>query len=145
MSEEIHSSVPRSFRIIAGIALVWNLLGVGAFLAQMAVTDEVIMQLPDAERLLYETMPAWATAAFAVAVFGGALGCLLLLLKKAWATPVLILSLIGIIVQMYHSLAIANSVEVYGPGSAVMPAIVVIVGVFLVWYARHASAKGWIS
>jgi hypothetical protein len=69
----------------------------------------------------------------------------LLLLKKAWATPVLILSLIGIIVQMYHSLAIANSVEVYGPGSAVMPAIVVIVGVFLVWYARHASAKGWIS
>jgi hypothetical protein len=68
--------------------------------------------LPEVERALYESVPAWATGAFAVAVWGGALGCLLLLLKKKLATPVLILSFIGIVVQMIHSFFIANSIEV---------------------------------
>jgi hypothetical protein len=145
MSDENQSAVPRSFWIIAGVALVWNLLGVGAYFSHVMMTEEAIMQLPEAEQMLYQDLPAWATAAFAVAVFGGALGCLLLLLRKALATPVFILSLAGIVVQMYHSFAIANTMEVYGPGSTVMPAMVLVIGILLVWYARHATARGWIS
>ncbi|MDH4048260.1 MAG: hypothetical protein OEW68_12655 [Gammaproteobacteria bacterium] len=145
MPDQTHSAVPRSFWIIAGLSLVWNLLGVGAYIDHVMTSEEAIQALPDAERMLYENAPAWVTAAFAIAVNGGALGCLLLLLRKAWATPVLILSLVGVIVQMYHSFFIANSVEVYGPGSAVMPAMVIVIGVLLVWYSRFATSKGWIS
>lgn len=145
MSDQTVSAVPRSFWIIAGVALVWNLLGVGAYVSHVMMTEDAIMQLSEAEQMLYRDVPAWATAAFAIAVFGGALGSLLLLLRKALAMPVFILSLAGILVQMYHSLVIANSVEVYGPGSTVMPAMVVAIGVLLVWYARNAKAKGWIS
>jgi hypothetical protein len=39
--------------------------------------------MPETHRAIIDTRPAWATGEFAVAVFGGALGCLLLLLKKA--------------------------------------------------------------
>ncbi len=145
MSQESIGVMPKSFYWIAGVALIWNLLGVGAYVSQVTMSPDALNALPEAERALYENVPAWATAAFAIAVNGGALGCLLLLLKKAIATPVLIASLAGVIVQMYHSFFIANSIEVYGPGGMVMPISIVIIGVYLVWFSMNAKNKGWIS
>ena len=95
--------------------------------------------------MLIESTPVWAISAFAIAVNGGALGCLLLLLRQAWAFPVLIASLAGILVQMYHSIFIANSIEVYGPGGMIMPVMVIVIAIFLVWYAKGAKEKGWIN
>lgn len=145
MSEESSNKPPRSFYLISGFALLWNLLGVMAYVGQVTISDEALNALPEAQRMLYQTMPVWATAAFAIAVNGGALGCLLLLLRKAIATPVLIASLAGVVVQMYHSLFIANSIEVYGPGGAVMPISVVVIGAYLVWYSMDTRKKGWVS
>ncbi len=136
---------PRSFMTIAFAALIWNALGVMAYIMQVTMSPEAIAALPQNEQILYESVPAWATAAFAIAVNGGALGCLLLLFRKVWALPVLIVSLLGVLVQMYHSFFVANAIEVYGPGSAVMPGMVLIIGIFLVWYANSARDKGWIS
>ncbi len=137
--------VAKSFWITGTLALVWNLLGVMAYVMQMTMTEEAMLALPEAERTLYENVPAWATAAFALAVNGGALGCLLLLLRRAWAFPVLIVSLAAILVQMYHSLFIVNSIEVYGPGGVIMPVMVIVIAVFLVWYANKARNRGWIN
>ncbi|MFT5500484.1 MAG: hypothetical protein ACI88G_000614 [Woeseiaceae bacterium] len=145
MAEEFDTNPPRSFYLIGGFALLWNLLGVMAYVGQVTMTEEVLNALPEAQRLLYETVPSWATAAFAIAVNGGALGCLLLLLRKALATPVLIASLAGVIVQMFHSFFMSNSMEVYGPGGMIMPIGVVVVSVYLVWYSMDVKKKGWVS
>ena len=145
MSEESSSKLPTSFYVIGGSALAWNLLGVMVYVMQVTMTSEALNELPEAQRMLIESTPVWATSAFAIAVNGGALGCLLLLLRQAWAYPVLIVSLAGIVVQMYHSIFMANSIEVYGPGGMVMPAMVITIAVFLVWYAKGAKEKEWIS
>lgn len=145
MSEESSNNPPRSFYLISGFALIWNLFGVMAYVGQVTMTEEALSALPEAQRLLFESTPSWATAAFAIAVNAGALGCLLLLLRKALATPVLIASLAGVIVQMFHSFFIANSMEVYGPGGMIMPIGVVAVSVYLVWYSMDTKKKGWIS
>jgi len=137
--------IPRSFMLISAGALVWNLLGVMAYILQVTMSDVALAALPDNERLLYETIPVWATSAFAIAVNGSALGCILLLLKKAWAFPVLVVSLTGVMVQMVHSFFIANSIEVYGPGGMVMPIMVLLISIYLVWFSRNARQKGWIS
>ena len=65
------STPPKSFWIIAAIALVWNLMGVAAYLMQMTMSDEAIAALPEAQRALHESTPAWATGAYALAVPGG--------------------------------------------------------------------------
>ena len=145
MSEEFTNNLPRSFYLISGFALLWNLLGVMAYVGQVTISEEALNSLPEAQRLLYETVPAWATAAFAIAVNGGALGCLLLLLRKAFATPVLMASLAGVIIQMYHSFFMSNSIEVYGLGGMIMPIGVVVVSVYLVWYSMDVKKKGWVS
>lgn len=142
---ENQTSVPGWFWAVSGIALVWNLMGVAAYWSHVTMSPADLAALGEAERALYEAAPAWATGAFAIAVFGGALGALLLLLRKAIAMPVLILSLLGVLVQMFHSFFISNSIEVYGPGGMIMPVMVIVISVFLVWMAKYSSDRGWIS
>ena len=101
--------------------------------------------MTQAERLLFETKPAWVTAAFAIAVWGGALGCIALLMLKKWARSVFLISLMGIVVQMIYALFISNSFEVYGPGAVAMPIMVILIGIFLVFFAGKAQKKNWIS
>jgi len=139
------NEIPSWFSVVAWIAFVWNLMGVAAFVAQMMMTPEMLAALPEVERKLYENIPMWVTIAFACAVFGGATGTLLLALKKVISFPVLTISLMGVIVQMYHSFFMIDLMTVYGPGRAIMPAMVMIIAALLVWLANDAKNKGWIS
>lgn len=134
-----------AFWIIAVIALIWNIMGVMAYLGQAYMTDEDKALLPEAEQALYTDIPAWVTAAFAIAVFGGLLGALALLLRKKWATPLFLISLLGIIVQMIYNFFISGAMDVYGPGGMIMPVMVLVIGFFLVWYSKKATANGWLN
>ena len=137
--------IPRSFWIISSVALVWNLIGVARYVMQLRLTEDMLTALPEAERALYMNIPTWATSAFAVAVVGGAIGCVLLLLRSVWAVPAFLISLLGVLVQMYHAFVIANAIDVLGPASALVPTLIVGIGVGLIWYARSAKEKGWLT
>lgn len=135
---------PLWFWVVCAAMLSWNGVGAMAYVADATITADALNALPDAERALRVSRPAWATAAFAFAVFGGVVGCLLLLVRSPWALPVLVLSLLGVIVQMTHAFLIADSYAVYGPGGLIMPALVLALSLFLVWFARRALARGWL-
>ena len=109
------------------------------------MTPEMLQELPEAQRTIIENTPAWATSAFAFAVWGGAIGSILLLLKRKIAMHIFVLSFIGVLVQMYHSIFIANSYEVYGPGGMVMPVMVILIGAGLIWYSNDLTKKGWLT
>ena len=70
------------FWIVSTIALVWNLMGVMAYITQVTMSPETLQAMPEPKRALYVSIPMWATGAFAFAVWGGAAGCVLLLLRK---------------------------------------------------------------
>ena len=145
MSGELDSKAPKWFTIVAVVLLVWNLLGVMAYIMQVMMSPETLAALPEEQRQLYENTPAWATAAFAVAVNFGALGCVLLLLRKNLAGLFLQLSLTGVLVQMFHSFFMSKSFEVFGPGGLVMPVIVIVIAIYLVVLAAKAKTKRWTS
>lgn len=135
---------PKWFTLLAIVLVIWNLMGVMAFFMQMAMTAEQISALPKDQQLLYQDIPLWVNIAFGCAVFGGAIGCIALVFKKAIAMPILVISLVGVLVQMFHSFFIANAFEVYGPGGAIMPMMVVVIAIILVWLANSAKAKSWL-
>lgn len=128
-----------SFWVIGVIALIWNLLGVMNFFMQM--NPESVAATPEPYRTAIENRPGWATAAFGVAVFGGALGCLLLLLRKSAAIYVLLASVIGVVVQMIPYL----SIDALGPFEIGMMLFTLGVSIFLLWYAKRSRSKGWIN
>ncbi len=139
------TKIPTWFWIASSAALVWNLMGVMAFVAQMMMTPETLQQLPQAERDIYANTPVWANIAFACAVIGGALGSVALLIKKTWALYLFVLSFAGICTQMFHVFFISNSFEVFGPGGMIMPIMVVIVAVALIWLSKNAASNNWTS
>jgi hypothetical protein len=145
MSEESIGGTPRSFLIIGIVALLWNLLGVASYLMHVTISPEALAEMPEAERALMESQPAWANGAFAIAVFAGLLGCVGLLLKKAWCVPLFLVSLLAIIVQFSQWLFMTTAVEVYGSAAYTMPVLVTAIGIFLVWYSRDTKAKGWLQ
>ena len=138
-------AIPRWFKIAAILALVWNLLGVAAFIDHMMMTSEKIAQLPVAEQALYAAVPLWATFAFGVAVFTGVLGSVALLMKKIICYKLFVFSFIGVVVQMFHSFFISNSYEVYGPGGTIMPIMLIAITLLLVRFAAKGNSNNWFS
>lgn len=134
-----------SFWVISILALLWNAMGVNAYLQQAYMTESFKAMYNEEQLKMITEAPTWATAAFAIAVFGGFLGCVLLLLRKKLAKTVFIVSLIGILVQMFYNFFIIDSMAVYGPGALVMPIMVILFAVFLIWYSKYCIQKNWIA
>ncbi|MFD2541529.1 hypothetical protein ACFSSB_04295 [Lacinutrix gracilariae] len=129
---------PIWFWIITVTALIWNLLGVSAYLMQVYMDEETHASLTEAELAMYENLPMWYTAVFGIAVFAGTLGCIALLLRKKWAYPIFLVGAIAVCIQMAYvvlSLKMAN----------VMTILIIIVAIALIWYTKHANKKGWLQ
>lgn len=139
------STIPKTpalFWVIAGAALLWNLMGVSAYLFEALSSPEAIQAAygePEAAAVL--TRPAWATGIFAVAVFGGALGCLGLLLRRKWALWFLVASLAAVIAQQIYIWGMTDAAAHMSGGDWIMPIMIPIVAVFLVWFARRKIAS----
>lgn len=133
------------FWITGLFALVWNLIGVAMWYMQVNMSAEQLAAMTEAQRQVYEATPGWLNIAFAVAVFAGVLGALGLLLKKRWAGTLFLLSLIALLVQMIGAYVVTPAWAAYGPVGLVMPAVLLVIALFLLWYANKAQARGWLS
>ena len=146
MSDPINGKPPTAFWIIAGVALVWNLLGFMLFYMQASATDEVLRAAyGDAEYEYLSSIPTWVTIAYGIAVAAGVLGCILLLLRNVWAILAFIVSLVAIVVQDTYSFFLSDAVAVFGAGVIVIPTVVLVIAIGLVFYSRSAKDRGWIS
>ncbi len=143
MTEKIKP--PTWYWIVTIIALLWNLAGVANYIRNVTMTEEMLATYSAAEQELITSVPTWSTAAFAFAVWGGVLGCIALIIRKAWAYHVFIVSLAGILVQMFYNLAMSNMLDVYGLAGAILPLMVIPIGIFLVWMSKKAISSGWIT
>jgi hypothetical protein len=139
MNDEAVRRVHWSFWAIAAVAVVWNSMGCVNFVSQM--NADTVSAMPESYRVIVESRPAWATVAFAIAVFGGVVGGLLLLLKKSAAYPVFIASLLGAVGAQIPAVGMADF-----PFEAMIGGLLqLVVGAFLIWYSKRAERKGWIS
>ena len=138
MNDKTINTAHWSFWVISTFMLLWNVMGGINFFMQ--INPDTLANYPEAARSLAAGRPTWATGAFAIAVFGGALGCLLLLLKKSAAFYVFTASLLGVIVTNIHTLKVTSSTEIL-VGSLMSLAV----AGFLIWYSKLVERKGWIS
>ena len=139
----METKTPLWFWILSIIFLLWNLMGIGSFVAQVLMTPEALEALPKAERELYDSYPSWTYIVYFIAVIAGFLGSLGLLLKKRWARTLFIVSLLAVIIQMGHSLFVANALKVYGNQALILPIIVTLVCIILIWFANFCAKKPW--
>jgi hypothetical protein len=138
MNGTIGAPAPAWLRIVAALGLVWNLFGIYNYLMTVGMVEGMDAAAAD-------SMPAWVTGAFAIAVFGGALGCVGLLMLKRWSKLLLLLSLLGVIAMDVWMFALSGlSSTMAGPEMGVTIAVLMI-AVLLAWLAHDADRKGWLS
>lgn len=131
-------------KVFAWLMVLWNGIGVAAFFSQIMMTPQMIAQLPEAQQAVYRDIPVWSYSAYAMAVFGGLTGSILLALGKKLAFPVLVLSLAGVIVQQYYNFVVIDAIGIMGWGIVVMPVIVTAIALLLVLISQRGVRSGWL-
>ena len=125
---------PFMFWAIAVVGVLWNFIGCWNYILQ--TNPEAVAQMPEVYRFVVENRPSWATGAFAISVYGGAVGCILMVLRRPVALALLIISLLGSIATFYFSF------RVLGVEPATASAL--LMSIALVWFAQLATKRGWL-
>lgn len=135
---------PTWFVVVAVLAVLWNLFGLWSFYYHFTATPEVVATWPEVQQRIAEVTPGWIFVPFAIATIGGALGSLGLLLGRRWATPVLLLSLLAIIVQFGAYYLLTPTWALTGMTGAALPLCIAVIGLLLWLLAGKAAARGWL-
>ena len=136
------TSPPVWFWVISIIALLWYLMDMSAFFMRVLMTDDVIKAMPENQQHLYRNMPLWVNIVFAGEVFGGALGCVGLLLRKKWALPLFVVSILGVFSQTFHVYFLSDAISIMGTPAVVMPLLAILIGIGIIVLAKSAISKG---
>ena len=146
MSDAYNGKPPTLFWVIAMVLFLWNFTGLMLYYGHVTMTPEMLAEnFSEIERAFLEQTPVWATAAYATAVTAGVIGALLMLLRKAWALPLFIVSFVAVVIQNFEAFVLSDVTAVWGSSAFTLPAIVILICVFEIWYSRSTRAKGWLT
>ena len=147
MSEELTSKPTTGYWIIAAVLLTWNVIGLMFYYQQSTLTPEIMANAGlTVEQIAHITnTPAWGHSGYAIAVNAGVLAAILLLLRKAWAVPLFVLSLVGALVQDLDAFVLRDAMEAWGPTAIYLPLTVIVICAFEIWYALRAKNRGWLT
>jgi hypothetical protein len=120
--------------------LVWNIIGILFFLQDVFIDPKVLTE----NQLEFRSrFPFWIKIIYAIAVFGGTIGTFGLIKRKSWSHSIVIVSMLAVIIQMYHSIFIANSLEFLGNSAAILPTIIIVLSIVLAWIAETYKRNNW--
>jgi hypothetical protein len=122
------------------ILLVWNIIGILFFLQDVFIDPKVLTE----NQLEFRSrFPFWIKIIYAIAVFGGTIGTFGLIKRKSWSHSIVIVSMLAVIIQMYHSIFIANSLEFLGNSAAILTTIIIVLSIVLAWIAETYKRNNW--
>lgn len=118
-------------------------MGVLSYMLTQMKVEAVMSRFPPEQRAYFESFPSWTVAFWAIGVFGGVIGCLLLLFRKRLASHVLLASAIGTTATTLGGLFLLGGLEVMRETDALgVTLFPIAVTAFLAYYARTMSKKG---
>lgn len=141
MSDELNDAPPLWFYLVAGVFLIWNIAGLMLYYQQMTMTPEMLAALGPVKSAFIEATPVWANSAYAIAVTVGVVAAVLLLLRKAWALPAFMVSLVAVLIQDFDSFVIRDVVAVWGNDAFIVPPLVIVIAVVEIWFSRSVANR----
>lgn len=137
------SRTPRQLWVIGIVAFLWNCMGALDYVMTQTRNEAYMSNFTAEQLAFFYGLPAWVVAAWAIAVWGGVLGTILLLLRKALAVWVFLVSLIAMAMTAFHNFILSNAMEVMGdPFSLAFTVAIFVISVALLFFARAMHARG---
>jgi hypothetical protein len=129
--------------VVGGIALLWNAMGALDYVMSETRNAAYLSGFSPRQLAFFYAIPAWGIAAWAIGVWGGVLGSLLLLLRRRLAVVVFLASFLGAGVTTFRTYVLANGMEVLGDAfSLAFAAVILLIALGLYLYARAMRQRG---
>ena len=132
----------RWFMPAAIASLLFMLLGCASYLMQVTIDPAT---LAADQRAIMEAAPTWMYAAFAVAVWVGLAGAVLLVMRRKLAEPLLLVSLLAVLVQFSAYFIDPELREAMPSDGLLIPIVIVALTWTIYWFARHSRMRGWLK
>lgn len=105
---------PWHFWVVGIVGLLWNAMGAMDYVMTKTRNEEYMSAFTAEQLEFFYGLPVWVVVAWAIAVWGGVLGAIVLLLKKGLAVQVFLVSFLAMVVTAIHNYGMSNGMEVIG-------------------------------
>ena len=134
---------PAHLWIIGAIATLWNAFGAFDYLMTQTRNAEYLAQFTDPQRIYFESFPIWMEVCWALGVWGGLAGALLLLLRSRYAVLAFGVSLAGLAIStIYQYVLTTPPADMMTGGMVAMNVVIWAVCIFLLLYAMRMRKAG---
>ena len=135
------TATPWHLWAVGVLALLWN--GFGGYDYVMTQTNNAayLAQFTPEQRAYFDSFPMWMEAIWAIGVWGGVLGSVLLLLRSKWAFHAFLASLVAFAVSVVYGQT-SGGAAVMGTTGVVFSAVIFLLGLGFVMYSRMMTRKG---
>jgi len=143
MQQTASGRTPVHLWIVGVLATLWNGYACYEYLMTNMKNEAFLAKIP-ADQLAYmDSLPSWLTAFWAIGVWGGLAGALLLLIRSRYSVWLFALSLIGAIVGLGYQMFMTQRPASMTEGAmGIIPWAIILICVALFLYARAMAAKG---
>ena len=128
--------------LVGILGLLWGSMGAFDYLMTQTQNESYMSQFTPEQLEFFYGFPTWVVAFWALAVWGGVLGTLLLLLKRHLAVRVLLVSFLAMIVTSIHNFFLSNGLEVMGGAGLLFSVLIFVFALGLWLYARSMAQRG---
>ena len=142
MASTVAARTPAHLWIVGALALLWNAFGSYDYVMTQAGDAAYLSQYPAEQIAYFESLPAWLTAFWAIGVWGGLAGAILLLARRRLAVHAFAASVLGIVVSFGYELAFTSMPASMKEAPMVyMPWVILIVALAQLWSARKMARE----
>jgi hypothetical protein len=142
---------PVLFWMISIALLLWGLGGASIYVAYFIESPGEFAETAEtaANRMAYAeyiaNIPAWAIAVGISAALTRLLGAICLLLRRAWALPLYLVSMVLFMVAMYRAFVLAEVAGVMSGTHIAVELVFVALSILAVWFAHGSKSKGMLK
>ncbi|MDH4036041.1 MAG: hypothetical protein OEX18_13870 [Candidatus Krumholzibacteria bacterium] len=142
MSEARTVSTPRHLWIIGIVGLLWNIMGVVDYLMTQTRNETYMAKFSAEELEYFYGLPAWVVSTWALAVWGGLLGTVLLLMRRKLAVHVFLVSLLCVVVTAIQNYGLSEGMEIMGATGMIFTVVIFAIALGLYLYAKKMARRG---
>jgi len=143
MQQAVSARAPVHLWIVGILSLLWNAFGSYDYLMTNLRNEAYLAAFPAEQLAYFDSLPGWLTAFWALGVWGGLAGALLLLARSRHAVLAFGLSVVGIVVSFgYQMMATDMPASMKQGVPAMMPWVIFIIGLAQLWYSRSVEKQG---
>ncbi|HYJ30358.1 MAG TPA: hypothetical protein VEW25_08465 [Allosphingosinicella sp.] len=137
------SRTPIHLWVVGGLATLWNAFGALDYLMTQTRNEAYLAHFTDPQRVYFESFPLWMEATWALGVWGGLVGSLLLLARSRWAVAAFAVSLAGLAVSTIYQYVLSTPPEDMTSGTMMaMNLAIWAVAIGLLVYALRMRKRG---